>query len=217
MSDREQGRGVRVLVIDDHPAVRQGVGQLLAAGGHFMAAEAENGAEARSMLLRGGLDLALLDLTLAEDNAFELLVGLREHGVPVVVYSMHEDSGNIERALLAGALGYVTKRDKPKMLWAAIAEAMAGRRFLSPRAAQSLEEASRPQAVEPASQDPPLSDREREILVLLSRGNTRLEIADALSISGRTVETYYKRLIAKLNLADMKALRKYAIALLHAS
>lgn len=214
MSETKGRRGIRVLVIDDHPAVRQGLGLLLEAGGHVMVAEAEDRKQIRSCLDRGDVDMALLDLTLAKGSGFDLLDDLRGYDVPIVIYSMHEDPGNIERALRSGALGYVTKQEKPRVLWEAIDEVRAGRRFLSPRAARGLAEgtAGRSETAEAVRH---LSEREREILTRMSRGETGREIADALSIGDRTVETYCQRIIVKLGLQNMKALRKFAIAEAH--
>ena len=199
-----------MLLVDDHPAVRHGVAMLLAADRHVIAGEADNRHEALVRLSGGGIDLVLLDLSMDENSGFDLLLDLDELGIPGLVYSMHEASETIERALRLGALGYVTKREKPKVLLEAVANVMAGQRFLSPRAAQSLAEGSSDSA--PVDPEQGLSVRECQILSRLGRGDTRQEIAAALSISTRTVETYCGRMINKLRLSDMNALRKYAIS-----
>jgi DNA-binding NarL/FixJ family response regulator len=210
----EAGRVARVLLVDDHPAVRQGVAMLLTARRHVIAGEAENRRQALARLQSSDIDLVLLDLSLDQGSGFDLLIDLEEFNIPALVYSMHEDPETIERTLQRGAMGYVTKREKPKVLLEAVAGVMAGGRFLSPRAAQSLAEGGR--AFAPTDSEQGLSERESQILARLGRGETRLEIAAAMGISTRTVETYCERMIHKLKLSDMNALRKYAISHRHA-
>jgi DNA-binding NarL/FixJ family response regulator len=200
----------RVLLVDDHPAVRQGVALLLAAGRHTVRGEAHNRLEALARLDTDAFDVALLDLSLGDESGLELIADLEDRGIPTLIYSMHEDPETIARAFRRGALGYVTKRENPVVLLEAVAAVMAGRRYVSPQAAQSLAS----QALIPNQSDPEegLSDRERQILVLMGRGETTVDIATVLAISVRTVETYYTRIIEKLQLSGMKGLRKHAIS-----
>lgn len=202
--------GARVLLIDDHPAVRQGVALLLAIGRHVVGGEAQNRGEALALLAHDRIDLALLDLSLGEESGLELIADLDKYGVPALVYSMHEDPESVERAFHHGARGYVTKREEPAVLLEAVGVVMAGKRFVSPRAAQSL--AERLLVPEGAGAGVALSDREQQILALMGQGDTSAEIADVLAISARTVETYCGRMLEKLELSGMKALRKYAIS-----
>jgi len=202
--------GVHVLLVDDHPAVRQGVALLLAAGRHVVRGEAQNCQEALARLSESPVDLVLLDLSLNEASGLALLPDLEERGIPVLVYSMHEDPESIERAFRFGVRGYVTKREDPMVLLEAIDRVMAGHRYLSPLVAQQMAQRA---LVSPAN-DPweVLSDRERQILARMGQGESSAEIAEALAISARTVETYCSRMIEKMELSGMKALRKYAIS-----
>ena len=101
--------GLRFLLIDDHPAVRQGLNLLLESNGYSPGVEAGTRADAKECLEQATFDFALLDLSLADGSGLDLLVDLAEHGVRTLIYSMHEDPGTIDRALRCGADGYVTK------------------------------------------------------------------------------------------------------------
>jgi len=202
-------RSARVFVIDDHPVVRQGLGLLFTQATHIVCGEAGGGQEALQSIGAARADVAVLDLSLGDESGLDLIDGIRAAGVAVLVYSMHEDATTIERAFSAGAHGYVSKRDSEDALFLAVADVLAGRRHVSPRAALSL--AKRAQSAPAPEIRHPLSERESAILAQLGLGDSNADIAVALSISVRTVETYCERLAAKLELDGMKALRRYAI------
>jgi DNA-binding NarL/FixJ family response regulator len=203
----ETKNNVRVFLVDDHPAVRQGLALLLAQDAHTVCGEAETSAEFLSRIGDAQADIALVDLSLGEESGLDLLEELRRRKIPALIYSMHEDCSTIEKAFAHGADGYVTKREVSSVLFTAISEALSGRRYVSPRAAQSL--ASRILAPEDAGEG--LSQREEQILDMLGKGETSADIAAALRISVRTVETYYARIIEKTGFSGMKELRKHAI------
>lgn len=201
--------GVRIFLADDHPAVREGLTLRLLQEGFVVCGEAEN----RAMLLAGidasRADIALVDLTLCGENGLDLIADLRIRGIPVIVYSMHEDAETVRLALDRGACGYVAKRETSAVLVEGVRLVLAGQRYLSPRVAAALE--ASPPLVPAAGQAVALSERESQILELLSQGEANTEIASALGVSVRTVESYYARILVKLHLDGMKALRKYAI------
>ena len=207
--NKETEQRARIFLIDDHPAVRQGVRMLLSQDAHVVCGEAGNRDEALIGIGSSAAEMALLDLSLGEESGLELINDLETRGVRVLVYSMHEDADTIERAFSAGAAGYVSKREPVDVLLTAVTDLMAGRRHLSPLAAQSL--ASRAIESPAARQEAQLSEREREILALFGQGESNADIAAALAISVRTVETYCSRIITKMELDGMKALRRYAI------
>jgi DNA-binding NarL/FixJ family response regulator len=198
-----------VLLIDDHPAVRQGLRLLLESRGHRPGAEAGTRTEALAALGGARFDLALLDLSLEDGSGLDLLADLAEHAIPVLVYSMHEDAATIQRALRCGANGYVTKREEPDVLLEGVGALMRGGGFVSPRAAQALAEKGDAASPNPLSL---LSDRERSIFSAMARGAANAEIAAQLGISPRTVETYLARIVNKLGLESIRALRKFIIA-----
>lgn len=207
MADKE--KGARIFLIDDHPAVRQGVKLLLSQELHIICGEAENRFETFERIGLSGADMVLLDLSLGEESGLELIAGLGDLGIAVLVYSMHEDADTIERAFAAGADGYVFKREAAEVLLIAVSDILAGRRHVSPQVAQSL--ANRALFAPKADPGTVLSERERQILLMLGQGESNADIAAAFFISVRTVETYYARIIDKLNLGGMKELRRYAI------
>ncbi|KAF0234433.1 MAG: LuxR family transcriptional [Desulfovibrionaceae bacterium] len=199
---------VRVILVDDHPAVRQGLALLLGQHGHTVCAEAGSRSEALAVMSGSEADIAIIDLSLGEDSGLELLHGFKERNISGLVYSMYEDPETITLAFDSGAGGYITKREMAEVLLHGVLEVHAGRRFISPRAAQSL--AMR--AVKGnGAREVELSERERQILHMLGQGESAADIAREFIISTRTVETYYSRLMEKLGLVGMKELRKFAI------
>ncbi|MGC8491301.1 MAG: response regulator [Syntrophobacteraceae bacterium] len=206
---KEAGKVARIFLIDDHPVVRQGLKQLFAQESHIICGEAQNRSETVERIGASQADIALLDLSLGEESGMSLISWLRKAGVRVLVYSMHEDAETIEKAFAAGAEGYVTKREMEDALFCALTDLLAGKRYVSSLAARSLAN----QALSPPRPDPEqlLSQREGNILTLLGRGDSNADIAAALCISVRTVETYCSRMILKLGLNGMKELRRYAI------
>lgn len=199
--------GVRVILVDDHPVLRNGLSLLLSQSGHVVCGEAGSRAELLAVIDGSRAGLALVDLSLAEESGLDLLDDLTARGVPVLIYSMHEDSQSIERAFARGASGYVTKREVEDVLLSAIAAVAAGQRYTSPEVMRTL--ADRVLALEEGAVA--LSHREEQIFDGLGRGETSTEMSQSLNISFHTVETYYGRLLRKLGLASMKELRKFAI------
>lgn len=204
----QQSLIARILLVDDHPAVRQGLRILLATRNHHVDAEAESSTEALAVLDNKEVDVALLDLTLQDCSGLDLLPELEAHGVSAVIYTMHEDPDIISRAFRLGALGYVTKREEPETLFEAIDTVMRGKRYMSPCATQSYKE----QQDEGVPPEDVFSDREREIFILMGKGVTNAELAETFEISPRTVETYFSRMVKKLEFKNLRELRKYAIS-----
>lgn len=198
-----------VMLIDDHPAFRQGVALLLSQAGYRICGEAGNQRDVHSFLEKSSAELALLDISLAEENGLELIPYLRQADVAVLVYSMHEDPDGIKRAFNTGALGYVTKRETADVLLEAIAAVVDGERYVSPRCALSI--ANRVLSGSQTNCDAGLSEREKQVLRMLGTSEPIVEIAATLAISSRTVESYLSRIMDKLNLVGMKELRRYAV------
>jgi len=196
-------------LIDDHPVVRQGLKMLLPQASHIVCGEAENKSETLERIEAASPDLVLLDISLGDESGLDLIAELRKLGILVLVYSMHEDGETIEKAFTAGANGYVSKREIEDVLFQAISDLLTSRRHVSPRAAQGI--ASKTLSTVEANAKDLLSERESDILTMLGRGESNADIAAALFISVRTVETYFSRIMAKLGLSGMKELRRYAI------
>ena len=199
----------RVFLADDHPAVREGLTLRLLQEGFVVCGEAENRATLLAGIDASRADIALVDLTLCDENGLDLIADLRVRNIPVLVYSMHEDAETVRLALERGASGYVAKRETSAVLVDGVRRTLAGERFLSPRVAAAL--AASPAQAAAAGPAGGLSDRERQTLALLAQGEGNVEVAAALGVSVRTVESYCARILVKLDLDGMKALRKYAI------
>ncbi len=204
---------IRVLLVDDHPAVREGLALLLAPDGIDVVAEAGARAEALARVKEQRPDLAIVDLSLDGEDGKALITDLGAREVPALAYSMHKDAGHVEGAFAAGALGYVTKRELHGVLVQAVRQVAAGRRFVSPVAAVALAERASQSRAEAGVPD--LSQQERQVYQLLGHGEGTYEIATALKISTRTVESYYARIIVKLGVSGMYELRHHAIAHAH--
>ena len=203
-----KAKAIRVFLVDDHPAVRQGLALLLAQHGHVICAEAGSLAEAKRAAEKAQAEIALVDLSLGEESGLELLPLLKELGQGVLIYSMHEDPETIERSFRAGADGFITKREVSDVLVNGVQKVLNGQRFISPRAAQGLASRALSPATAPSVE---LSDREKQIVNGLGLGEGLNDIALGLGISARTVETYCSRIMEKIGLDGMKQLRKYAI------
>jgi DNA-binding NarL/FixJ family response regulator len=199
----------RILLVDDHPAVRQGMALLLNQEGFVVCGEAESMARTLEILSDAAPDLVLVDLSLHGESGLDLIRVLTGRKYATLVYSMHDDASHIEQAFAAGALGYVTKRELSGTLLDAIRNVLAGRRFISEVAAHCL--ANKTLAMPKADPLTLLSEREQQILTMLGQGESNADIASAFALSIRTVETYFSRMIVKLNLDGIKGLRRYAI------
>jgi DNA-binding NarL/FixJ family response regulator len=202
-------RPIRILLVDDHPAVREGLALLLAPEGMEVCAEAAGRDEALALVKKCHPDLAIVDLSLEQEDGAALVADLHQRQVPVLVYSMHNDARHVEGAFAAGALGYVTKREFHGVLVQAVREVAAGRRFVSPQAASALAESHAGARADDAVDK--LSPHEREVYQLLGQGEGLLEISAALRVSAHTVESYYARMQVKLGLNGMYELRRHAI------
>ncbi|MBZ5581642.1 MAG: response regulator transcription factor [Acidobacteriia bacterium] len=209
-SDRVTGsRPIRILLVDDHPAVRHGLALLLASEGMEVCGEAARRNAALAQIAKIQPDMAIVDLSLDGEDGVTLIDDLRQRHIPVLAYSMHNDPTHVAGAFAAGALGYVTKRELDSVLMRAIRAVAAGRRFVSADAAVALAEGIKGPA--PCDGFDKLSLQEREVYQLLGRGESASEAALALHVSTRTVESYCARMQVKLSLDSMHELRRHAI------
>lgn len=197
----------RIFLVDDHPAVRHGLTRLLDDEVYEVCGEKGSLYEALEAILTAQADLAIVDLSLGKESAFDLITELCVHKLPVLVYSMHEDASNIDQSLRAGASGYVSKREESEVLCEAVQRLLNGQHYLSPYAASALARRIDLSGANEAL----LSEREQQIMTQLGQGYGPSDVANALSISVRTVEGYCARMIDKLDLSSMKELRQYAI------
>ncbi len=199
---------IRVYLVEDHPAVRQGLRLMLELDGMHVCGEAEDARTALTEIQVAAPDLVMVDLSLGEDSGLDLIRALAQRWpeLPTLAYSMFEDTLHVKRAFGAGARAYVTKREAPEILVQAIQECLAGRTFASPRVARGLV-----QGVASEGGSESLSLQEQEVLDLLGLRLSTKEIAAALNLSPRTVETYFSRIQTKLRLRGMCDLRRIAL------
>lgn len=205
----------RVLLVDDHPLVRRGLRELLAAAGIDVVAEAARSEEVLPALAAHPCDIVLLDLSLPGRGGIEVLGDIAgEHPrVRVLVVSAHTEAAYGLRAMRAGAAGYVTKSSAPEEIVAAVRAVATTGRYISETVAGALADFAldaRP-GDRPGPAHEHLSDREMEVFRLLTRGRTISQIAADLSLSVKTVSTYHARLKDKLGASGSADLVRYAI------
>lgn len=201
---------LRVLLIEDHPIVRAGCHRLLEAWGKTQVIGARSVTEGLERLADAAVDLVILDLGLPDGggiNALRRMLAAMP-ALKILVFSMHEEPVMVASALEAGARGYVSKNDDPAVLLEAVARINEGDIYLSRLVAQKLALMN----VRPG-QGPlrGLSAREREVLALLSKGQSLGEVAGSLGVSYRTAAAIAAQMRAKLNLPSMAALIRLAV------
>jgi DNA-binding NarL/FixJ family response regulator len=203
----------RILVVDDHPIVRLGIRQMLAAERDLeVCGEAESAAAAMQLATSAHPDLAIVDLSLTEGTGLDLIRSLRESTptLPVLVLSMHDEALFAERVLRAGARGYIMKREAITGLVGAIRQVISGRIYVSEGMSQSVLERL---GHDRTGQDSPLAsltDRELEVFDLVGRGLNTAAIAEQIGVSIKTIETYRSNIKTKLNLKDATDLIRFA-------
>lgn len=205
----------RILVVDDHPLMREGVVQWIQrAPGLEVCGQAESAAQALALAGKLKPDLVLTDVSLTGRNGLELIKDLHAQrpDLPVLVLSMHDESLYAGRALRAGARGYLMKRAGGDRVVEAIGEVLSGRIALSPAmATQLLEEYSGGRSRSGRAVLPQLTDREFEIFQLFGEARSNREIAGQLHLSPKTVETHRMNLKRKFKLKSAAELLRFAL------
>ena len=201
----------RVLLADDHTLVRQGVRLMLdRAPDLTVLAEAADGQEALRLIRAGGVDLAVLDVSMPRMTGLQVARAVQREGIDIqmLILSMHENEQYLFEALRSGAAGYVHKSVADRDLLHACRAALRGEPFLYPGAMATL---IREFLARGDSERDVLTPREEEILKLVAEGYSGKDIADQLFISPKTVERHRANLLAKLGMKDRVELTRYAI------
>lgn len=205
----------RILVVDDHPMMRLGLRQFIAQENDMVVCgEAADARETLSAVERFTPDLVLLDITLHGPSGLDLLKDLRIRypGLLVLVHSMHDETIFAERALRAGARGYLMKQESGGEIVAAIRHVLRGEIYLSATLRRVSEKGSRTNgSLPPKTPIATLTDREFEVFQLIGSGNTNRDIARLLHLSQKTVEAHRDNIKRKLNLASSTALNLMAV------
>lgn len=206
-----------VVVVDDHPMFRDRLAQIINHEPDMqVCGEAGDAQEGLRVVQTSMPDLVIVDITLTGINGLELVRTLRALSLKmaVLVLSMHDESLYAERALRAGASGYITKRQPASEVVTAIRRVLAGEVYLSGKTASGLLRGLTPGGPAAAALTNPvrrLTNRELEVMQLIGRGRTTREIAAALELGMATVDTYRARIKEKLNLRNAMELQHFAI------
>ena len=204
----------KIFIVDDHPMMREGLAQLLSHETDLaVCGEAEDAAEALSKIETLKPDLVLLDITLRSTNGLELLKDLRIRvpDLAILVISMHDESLYAERALRAGARGYIMKQEGGKKLMEGIRQVLSGRTYVSEKISAKILDTFSGRRSAAASPVELLTDREFEVFQLIGRGSSTKEIAAQLHVSVKTVEVHRVNIKEKLAIGTAAELIHYAV------
>ena len=209
-------RPARILVVDDHPAVREALAIRLSREPDLeVCGEAADVAEALQVFEATRPDVAVIDISLKGGDGIDLIKRLkaRDDSARLLVWSMHSESLCAERALRAGALGYINKEQATDQIVVAIRRVLEGKVYLSDAMGEKLLQRSVGEGKDSVSRAPieTLSDRELEVFRLIGQGVKTQEIAARMHLSAKTIETYRDRIRTKLNLSTGLELGRYAL------
>jgi DNA-binding NarL/FixJ family response regulator len=205
----------RVVVVDDHPLFRERLCQLINNEPDMeICGQAEGAQEAIQIIRETSPNLAVIDITLKTSSGLELIKSIKalSIGVPVLVLSMHDESLYAERALRAGASGYITKSQEAAQVLLAVRSVLGGKIYLSEEMTagllKSLAGTGTKAIARPMDR---LTDRELQVLDLIGRGRTTRDIAQLLKLGVATVDTYRARIKEKMNFRNATELQHFAI------
>jgi len=205
----------KIVIVDDHPIVRQGLAELINHEDDLVVCgQAEEAPEAMGVIKAIKPDMVIVDILLKETSGMELIkdIKARYPNLAVLALSMHDESLYAERALRAGAKGYIMKAEATEKVIGAIRKILSGDIYLSePMAAKLIHKLVGGRTEVGASAIDRLSDRELEVFRLIGQGYGTRQIAEKLHLSVKTIETYRAHIKEKLNLADAAELLQYAI------
>jgi DNA-binding NarL/FixJ family response regulator len=206
---------IRVILVDDHDMVRQGLRTLLEEQADIqVAGDAADGSAALDLVERIGPDVLVVDIALPGLSGFDVTRQVRQRfpGVRVVVLSMHSNVAHVAEALRSGAIAYVVKHEGIRELVTAVRAAALGRPYLSPQCDRAAVDAYLKRTTgKQADLYETLTGREREVLVLVAQGFTNAEIAETWVVSRRTVEAHRSHMMNKLHLKTQADVVRFAL------
>lgn len=208
-------RRQRVLIVDDHPIFRQGLAQLINMEANLLVCgEADKPSEVFEAVASCCPDIVLVDVSLQEGDGIELVKDLKARfpKLPTLLLSMHDESLYAERGILAGARGYVAKKEPSDVVIGAIRRVLAGEMHMSDRVSRRILERTLTSRQAPAASPvEKLSDRELQVFRLVGEGSSTARIARQLHLSVSTIESYRTILKRKLGLKNAVELVRYAV------
>ncbi len=211
---RPVGQKTKVLIVDDHPIVRKGLAGLIAAQSDMeVCGEAEDAPGALKLLTQATPDLVVIDISLKSGNGIELVKQIKAHntGTKMLVSSMYDESLYAERALRAGAMGYINKEEVTDNIVDAIRQVLRGQIYLSGKMTDRvLQRAAGGDWLEHSDVDA-LSDRELEVFQMIGQGLSTRQIAAKLHLSVKTIETHRDNIKSKLHLKSGTELTHRAV------
>ncbi len=212
---RPKDERTKIIIVDDHPIIRKGLSELINQEDDLVVCgQAEDAYEAMEVIKTLKPDIAVVDISLKETSGIELIKDVRTQypNLPVLALSMHDESLYAERALRAGAKGYIMKAEAAEKVITAIRKVLSGELYVSDR--MSAKMVRKLVGSGPAIGTSPidrLSDRELEVFLLIGQGRGTRQIAEKLHLSIKTIETYRAHMKEKLNLENAAELLQYAI------
>ena len=205
----------KILVVDDHPMIREGLVRLVDNEQDLaICGQADDALEALKAISETKPDVVVVDISLKNSSGIELMKSIKAQypKLPVLILSMHNEALYAERALRAGAMGYIMKQEASEKLLAAIRHVLCGQIYVSDKVSKRLiRKLARGKTDMVASPIDSLSDRELEVFHLIGQGYGTSQIAEKLYLSIKTIETYRTHIKEKLNLTNSRELLQYAI------
>ena len=201
-----------IIIVDDHPIVRQGLKQVLSEEPDMaILGEAQNSQEVLELIRKQDWDIVVLDITMPGRGGLDVLKEIKHERpkLPVLILSIHPEDQYAVRALRAGASGYLTKESAPEELVRAIRKILRGGKYVSSALAEKMAFNLDMEAGKPLHET--LSDREYQVLLMIASGKTTSEIAEEMALSVKTVSTYRARILEKMKMKSNVDLTYYVI------
>ena len=215
MAMMKRGEKYKVLIVDDHPIFCLGMSELINKENDlFVCGSVESAKKACEVIRKLSPDLAIVDISLKDGNGIDLVEKIKIYfpGLPVLVLSMYDESLYAERALMAGARGYIMKQEAVSSVVKAIRKVLAGEVYASPAVKEKVfQRLTSPQISVGKSPLDVLTNRELEVFRLVGEGLSTKEIADRLHLSIKTIGTYRENIKEKMNLKHFTELVKFAV------
>jgi DNA-binding NarL/FixJ family response regulator len=208
----QEGQEIRILIADDHVLIREGLKKILkSASDLVVACEAQSGDEVLERLRTTKVDVMVLDISMPGRSGLDILGDLKQQNprLPVLILSMHPEDRFATRSLKAGAAGYLTKECAAEELIHAIRRVVRGRKYVSPSLSERLAWKLETDSGKPLHET--LSNREYQVLCLIALGKKAKDIAQELSLSVNTINTYRARILEKMKMTKDAELIRYAL------